>query len=170
MIRDIKCSPSKGSKLVMTASLDKTVKIVNIETNNTVTTMNLEQPCWSCEWADENIVFCAQQKHLLIYDLRKPSVCVSKLSPPGNYSANIHSIYYVPDYKSPFSSQGVVSASSQGAQFWNGKKNYEVSSLNLEGDCFSLHYDLESNLFLSSFRKTQTFTKAPSHSVLFELS
>uniref|UniRef100_A0A8C2REA8 RING-type E3 ubiquitin transferase n=1 Tax=Capra hircus TaxID=9925 RepID=A0A8C2REA8_CAPHI len=82
-------SRSKG--LLLSASLDSTIKLTSLETNTVVQTYNTGRPVWSCCWClDENNYIYAGLVNvngsILLYDLRNTSSHVQELVPQRNAS------------------------------------------------------------------------------------
>ena len=178
--RDLKFCP-RDDGLLLSASMDCHLKIVNTNTNNIVISYTLETPSQSCEWnpEDPNYFYCGQNKCILMFDIRKTNTYVQKLL--GTQNTPAHSLHYV----TPSSSSSTTSSSSSdfnvmsrgklnakglivgcptGIWFYNSEKDYQCTQLQLPGTCTSLSLDPKSQYFLSSFRQTPSFNK-PSHTV-----
>jgi WD40 repeat protein len=186
-IRDMKFHP-KGESLLLTASMDKTIKLTNSTNNCIVATYTLDTPTQACEWnhEDPNYFFCGQNRCILMFDVRKTNTFVSKMN--GVHQQPVHSLSCIfetlvsigdlvdvsplapvnPSFvsKTPFNGQGLVSASPAGICFWSpaADNNYQCSQIPLEGTCTSVTYDSASRSFLSSFRSTPVFSTS-SHTV-----
>ncbi|XP_071033766.1 E3 ubiquitin-protein ligase rfwd3.S [Parasteatoda tepidariorum] len=68
--------------LVLTASLDKTVKITNVLTNSVVQTYSLDCDAWSCAWdSDDPMYFYGGLRNggVLLFDIRVTSRSVNEL-------------------------------------------------------------------------------------------
>jgi len=163
-VRDVKFSKHHDD-LLLTASMDNSLKLVNTKSNNIVLSYSLENPSWSCDWNhdDSNYIYCGQNRCILMFDIRKTDTFVRKLT--GLQEQPIHSLLYISSSLSTFGQSGIMTGSCSGICFWNASRDYECSQLAaLEGICTSVSFDPLSRYFLASFRHTPTFSK-PIHKV-----
>ena len=97
-IRDIRASP-RNDGLILTASLDKTLKVTSVLSNNTVLTYQLDQPAWSCCWNYDygNRLYCGLQNNVVLeFDLRNTSGAVKRFRGSDRASGPpIHSLDFV---------------------------------------------------------------------------
>ncbi|XP_008821195.1 E3 ubiquitin-protein ligase RFWD3 [Nannospalax galili] len=119
---------SKG--LLLSASLDNTVKLTSLETNTVVQTYNTGRPVWSCCWClDENNYIYAGLANgsILIYDLRNTSAYVQELV-PQKARCPLVSLSYIPRAAlAAFPYGGVLAGTLENASFWELKTDLSHS-------------------------------------------
>lgn len=165
-------SRSKG--LLLSASLDNTIKLTSLETNTVVQTYNTGRPVWSCCWClDENNYIYAGLANgsILIYDLRNTNAYVQELV-PQKARCPLVSLSYLP--RAPvaaFPYGGVLAGTLENASFWELKTDFshKPHALSLEPGGF-VDFQTES----SSRHCLVTYRPDKSHStirtVLLEMS
>ncbi|KAG9067608.1 RING finger and WD repeat domain-containing protein 3 [Linnemannia hyalina] len=110
-IKDVRCytgNPGINKAFILTASLDKTLKVTNALSKQVVLSYvincslyNMEGAVWSCCWSatDSNLMYCAvkaRQTSILTLDLRNTREPVSSFSNPGLLGhAPIHSMTHI---------------------------------------------------------------------------
>ncbi|XP_064129849.1 E3 ubiquitin-protein ligase RFWD3 isoform X2 [Loxodonta africana] len=118
-------SRSKG--LLLSASLDSTLKLTSLETNTVVQTYNAGRPVWSCCWClDENNYIYAGLVNgsILVYDLRNTSCHVQELV-PQKARCPLVSLSYLPRAASAvFPYGGVLAGTLESASFWELKMGF----------------------------------------------
>uniref|UniRef100_A0A8C9P2R2 E3 ubiquitin-protein ligase RFWD3 n=1 Tax=Spermophilus dauricus TaxID=99837 RepID=A0A8C9P2R2_SPEDA len=118
-------SRSKG--LLLSASLDNTIKLTSLETNTVVQTYNTGRPVWSCCWChDENNYIYAGLANgsILVYDLRNTSCHVQELV-PQKARCPLVSLSYIPRAASAvFPYGGVLAGTLENASFWELKVGF----------------------------------------------
>ncbi|XP_020035246.1 E3 ubiquitin-protein ligase RFWD3 isoform X2 [Castor canadensis] len=118
-------SRSKG--LLLSASLDNTVKLTSLETNTVVQTYNTGRPVWSCCWClDENNYVYAGLANgsILVYDLRNTSCHMQELV-PQKARCPLVSLSYMPRAASAaFPHGGVLAGTLENASFWELKVDF----------------------------------------------
>jgi E3 ubiquitin-protein ligase RFWD3 len=85
IIKDLHFSPA-GDSLLLSCSLDKTIKLTSLQTNTIVQNYLTPCPAWSCCWNrnDCNLIFCGLcNGKVLVFDLRRTSGPVTELGPVG---------------------------------------------------------------------------------------
>mmetsp|Transcript_55547 Transcript_55547/g.126278 ORF Transcript_55547/g.126278 Transcript_55547/m.126278 type:complete len:515 (-) Transcript_55547:363-1907(-) len=90
-IRDMKASPH--SPMLLSTSLDRTLNVLDTNTNTSVLKYDLAGPGWSCGFSsnDTNILFCGSIKGSIeVFDIRRTGSPVTSLKVPSK--APIHSI------------------------------------------------------------------------------
>jgi len=134
-IKDLKCS-GRTDSLVLTTSLDKTLKITNLSSEVVCHTFNLDHPGWSCSWdpADPNGMFVGLQNNVILhFDIRKPSTYLKKLEATrrGSKPLQIHSLTALRGGDSPGGfPRGVIAGTPENIFFWAIKDNtYQLSHL-----------------------------------------
>lgn len=84
--------------LLLTVSLDKTAKLVNVHSDIAVTSYSCDAPLWSCAWnADNKYQFFVGTGtgKVLLYDTRKPGDAVDCWSEPNSMSP-VTGLAYLP--------------------------------------------------------------------------
>ncbi|XP_003481836.1 E3 ubiquitin-protein ligase RFWD3 isoform X1 [Sus scrofa] len=118
-------SRSKG--LLLSASLDSTIKLTSLETNTVVQTYNAGRPVWSCCWClDENNYIYAGLVNgsILAYDLRNTSSHIQELVLP-KARCPLVSLSYIPRAASAaFPYGGVLAGTLENASFWELKVGF----------------------------------------------
>ncbi|MBZ3870063.1 E3 ubiquitin-protein ligase RFWD3 [Sciurus carolinensis] len=118
-------SRSKG--LLLSASLDSTIKLTSLETNTVVQTYNAGRPVWSCCWChDENNYIYAGLANgsILVYDLRNTSCHMQELV-PQKARCPLVSLSYIPRAASAvFPYGGVLAGTLENASFWELKMGF----------------------------------------------
>lgn len=93
LVKDIKYS---DTGLVMTASLDKSLKLTSTPSNIVTDTISLPLPGWSCcfDPSDEYKIMCGlANSELLIYDRRNTKSFLQKLQFPAIAATPLHSLF-----------------------------------------------------------------------------
>ncbi|XP_004600932.1 E3 ubiquitin-protein ligase RFWD3 isoform X1 [Sorex araneus] len=115
---------SRSRGLLLSASLDNTVKLTSLETNTVVQTYNAGRPVWSCCWClDENNYIYAGLVNgsILVYDLRNTTSAVQELFPQKSRCPLV-SLSYLPRAASTaFPYGGVLAGTLESATFWELK-------------------------------------------------
>ncbi|XP_049642324.1 E3 ubiquitin-protein ligase RFWD3 isoform X2 [Suncus etruscus] len=119
---------SKSRGLMLSASLDKTLKLTSLETNTVVQTYNTGRPVWSCCWClDENDYVYAGlvTGSILMYDLRRTNLPVQELLPQKSRCPLV-SLSYIPRAASlAFPYGGLLAGTLESASFWELKLNLD---------------------------------------------
>lgn len=159
-LRDMKLSISNPD-LLLTASQDRTMRLLSFNSLKPLTQIRTPTPIWSCEWdpCDSNYFFCgASSGSVRLFDLRKSSECVSILS-KGKIQDPVHSICSV-NHNNRLAllvgtMNGVFLIRSGDKTRW-GEECDVVSfqSIDLAGSCISTTYDANSGYGLASFRQS----------------
>ncbi|GJQ84221.1 hypothetical protein Trydic_g2889 [Trypoxylus dichotomus] len=157
MIRDIKFHESKP--WLMSCSIDKDVKILDVNTNQTSLTLKGSSSLWSCCWdtCNENILYAGQQQgSTLKFDIRKPTEPVQTLFIAGDYSPVV-SVQAIRASHSIFPLGGVISCKLTSIwAFENTPQESERHFLPVEGPFVSLtSHNNHDNFFLSSRPNTK---------------
>ncbi|XP_012292942.2 E3 ubiquitin-protein ligase RFWD3 [Aotus nancymaae] len=165
-------SCSRG--LLLSASLDNTIKLTSLETNTVVQTYNAGRPVWSCCWClDENNYMYAGLANgsILIYDMRNTSSHVQELV-AQKARCPLVSLSYMPRAASAaFPYGGVLAGNLEDASFWERKMDFTHSPhvLPLEpGGCTDFQTENNSRHCLVTYRPDKNHTTI--RSVLMEMS
>ncbi|XP_071502685.1 E3 ubiquitin-protein ligase rfwd3.S-like [Diadema antillarum] len=147
--------------LILTASVDKTLKITSLSSNTVVQSYNCPMPAWCCAWnsANTNYVYAGLQNGaVLIYDTRKPDAEVQTLTKEGS-RCPIVSLRYVPSStRVTFPCAGLLIGTLEGASFWEqlAPEDYRLHNLQLEGSCTSVTFEPTTRHCLAAFRPNKT--------------
>ncbi|XP_012586232.1 PREDICTED: E3 ubiquitin-protein ligase RFWD3 [Condylura cristata] len=160
--------------LLLSASLDNTVKLTSLETNTVVQTYNAGRPVWSCCWClDENNYMYAGLVNgsVLVYDLRNTNSPVQELIPQKTRCPLV-SLSYIPRAASAaFPYGGVLAGTLENASFWERKMDFShwPHVLSLESGGF-VDFQIESSTrhFLVTYRPDKNHNTL--RSVLMEMS
>ncbi|XP_076989134.1 E3 ubiquitin-protein ligase RFWD3 isoform X2 [Tamandua tetradactyla] len=163
---------SKG--LLLSASLDNTIKLTSLETNTVVQTYNTGRPVWSCCWClDENNYFYGGliNGSILVYDLRNTSYHVQELV-PQKARCPLVSLSYIPRAASAaFPYGGVLAGTLENASFWELKMGFShwPHVLPLEpGGCTDFQTESSTRHCLVTYRPDKNHNTL--RSVLMEMS
>ncbi|XP_040838306.1 E3 ubiquitin-protein ligase RFWD3 [Ochotona curzoniae] len=163
---------SKG--LLLSASLDNTIKLTSLETNTVVQTYNTGRPVWSCCWClDESQYFYAGlvSGSILVYDLRNTRCHVQELVSQRARCPMV-SLSYIPKAASAaFPYGGVLAGTLENACFWELKAGllHWPYSLPLEqGGCVDFQTENNTRHCLVTFRPDKNHNTM--RSVLMEMS
>lgn len=153
-IRDI-CF-HKENNWVLTASMDKTFKVINNHANAVIHQFTHQMPLWSCCWDENNpfgLFVGTQSGSVIKYDVRQLSEAVSTFSIEGDLSpvVSVASILASPGAVMP--QGGVVSCKLNSLwlyEYVNG--DYTRHSISLEGPFVSMKYQANTKQLLVSSR------------------
>ncbi|XP_007435572.1 E3 ubiquitin-protein ligase RFWD3 isoform X2 [Python bivittatus] len=149
---------NRADGLLLSASLDHTLRLTSLTTNTVVQTYNASRPIWCCCWCldDTNYVYAGLANgSILVYDLRDTSSHVQELVPQKS-RCPVVSLSYLPRMASaslPYG--GLVSGTLEGACFWEQKSSnsYRPHDLLLEpGGCIDLQTEASTRHCLATFR------------------
>ncbi|KAL7978747.1 hypothetical protein Chor_013236 [Crotalus horridus] len=149
---------NRADGLLLSASLDNSLRLTSLTTNTVVQTYNTSRPIWGCCWCldDTNYVYAGLANgSVLVYDLRDTNTHVQELAPPRS-RCPVVSLSYLPRMAStslPYG--GLVSGTLEGACFWEQKSSnsYRPHDLLLEsGGCIDLQTEANTRHCLATFR------------------
>jgi len=86
------------SDMLLTVSLDKTAKLVNVQSDISIHTYSCDAPLWSCAWNGDNknqFFVGTQTGKVMLYDTRKPGQYVDCWSESNNMSP-VTGLAYLP--------------------------------------------------------------------------
>ncbi|KAG9152941.1 hypothetical protein Leryth_012551 [Lithospermum erythrorhizon] len=155
-IKDLQLSPY--SRLVLLASLGKTLSVISTESNNAILRYDLPAAAWSCSWDYKNshsIYAGLQNGMVLQFDMRQTSRPVQSMA--GLTENPIHTLHSLSaDLALGSGIKSVLSASSVGLCQWNFGGSKERPTLIPEsenqGVCISVAYSPLSDNIVASFR------------------
>ncbi|XP_026535927.1 E3 ubiquitin-protein ligase RFWD3 isoform X2 [Notechis scutatus] len=149
---------NRADGLLLSASLDHTLRLTSLATNTVVQTYNASRPIWCCCWCldDTNYVYAGLANgSILVYDLRDTNSYVQELVSQKS-RCPVVSLSYLPRMASaslPYG--GLVSGTLEGACFWEQKSSnsYRPHDLPLEpGGCIDLQTEASTRHCLATFR------------------
>ncbi|XP_068709134.1 E3 ubiquitin-protein ligase rfwd3.S-like [Montipora capricornis] len=162
-LRDVAFS-CRGDGLLLTAAMDKTVRVTSILSNTVVQTYNTPAPAWSCAWNDydTNYIYCGLQNGTcLIYDVRNTDTYLKSIQNAAGGSCPVISVAYVsPEPNSPLRPGGILVCKLEGASFWEKTTGADYLPHNLtlpEGCCSSLSFEPTTRHCLFSLRPSKKF-------------
>ncbi|XP_006020247.1 E3 ubiquitin-protein ligase RFWD3 isoform X1 [Alligator sinensis] len=144
--------------LLLSASLDHTLRLTSLTTNTVVQTYDAGRPVWSCCWCldDTNYIYAGLVNgSILVYDLRDTRSHVQELV-PQKYRCPMVSLSYLPRMASaslPYG--GVIAGTLEGACFWEQKDNnsYRPHHLPVEpGGCIDIQTEINTRHCLATYR------------------
>ncbi|XP_008984452.2 E3 ubiquitin-protein ligase RFWD3 isoform X3 [Callithrix jacchus] len=165
-------SCSRG--LLLSASLDNTIKLTSLETNTVVQTYNAGRPVWSCCWClDENNYMYAGLANgsILVYDMRNTSSHVQELVAQKARCPLVSLSYMSRAASAAFPYGGVLAGNLEDASFWERKTDFThwPHVLPLEpGGCIDFQTENSSRHCLVTYRPDKNHTTI--RSVLMEMS
>ncbi|KAF9962892.1 RING finger and WD repeat domain-containing protein 3 [Mortierella alpina] len=136
-IRDVQCynvDPFANKSLVLTASMDKTLKISSTASQQVVLTYDLQAPVWSCCWSRTNpfTVYCSvkgKQTGILTLDLRNTKAPVAVFSQPSLIGHSpIHSMSHIGPSQSQ-AREAILCGNLEGAFIYNFDSDSPFGSL-----------------------------------------
>ncbi|XP_040201121.1 E3 ubiquitin-protein ligase RFWD3-like [Rana temporaria] len=152
---------SRSDGLLLSASMDGTLKLTSLLTNSVVQTCKAEQPLWSCCWCsdDFNYVYAGLiSGFVLVYDLRNTSKPVQKLR-LWNSRAPVITLSYMPRAISEaFPCGGLLVGNLKGVCFWEKKDaQYTAHVLPLDSSgCTDIQTESSTRQCLFTFRPDHT--------------
>ncbi|KAF8766457.1 E3 ubiquitin-protein ligase RFWD3 like protein [Argiope bruennichi] len=156
-IRDMSFHCHDG--LVLTASLDKSLKITNVLTNSVVHTYPLDSDVWSCAWdLDEPTYFYAGTKNgdVYLFDIRMTNRYVHELPRYGNRTPVVALQYVKKAASTNYSKCGPLIGTLSECAFFQRSDNrdadYKIIPLPTVGPYTSLSSEPVSGHFLVSSR------------------
>ncbi|XP_061696605.1 E3 ubiquitin-protein ligase RFWD3 isoform X2 [Syngnathoides biaculeatus] len=152
------CFNRQSAGLLLSASLDGTLKLTSLSANAVVQTYKADKPVWSCCWCadDPNYAYAGLSNgSVLLYDVRDTSAHVRELQPLRS-RAPVASLCYIPRAaSSSFPCGGLIAGTLEGGYFWErgGDGAYEPHVLPLEaGSCTDIQVETESRHCLVTYR------------------
>lgn len=157
-IRDLAFHPTRIDGLLLSASMDKSVKITSVLTNNIVQSFPLDSAAWSCTWNHDNdyqlFAGCGNGATFL-YDIRQTTSHLQKLT--SDKRTPVTSLQYVNQDGMNAFCGGVVVGHLNGTVLHEAfpSDQYKVNVLPLDGNVSSLSFEPSSRLLLVSMRPTE---------------
>ncbi|XP_019713221.1 E3 ubiquitin-protein ligase RFWD3 isoform X2 [Hippocampus comes] len=152
------CFNRQNDGLLLSASLDNTLKLTSLAANTVVQTYNAGKPVWSCCWCVDkpNYVYAGLSNgSVLLYDIRDTSAHVQEFQPLRS-RAPVASLCYIPRAaSSSFPCGGLIAGTLEGGYFWEqlDESTYKPHILPLEaGSCTDIQVETESRHCLVTYR------------------
>ncbi|XP_030154416.1 E3 ubiquitin-protein ligase RFWD3 [Lynx canadensis] len=165
---------SQPKGLLLSASLDSTIKLTSLETNTVVQTYNAGRPVWSCCWCldESNHIYAGLVNgSILVYDLRNTSCHIQELV-PQKARCPLVSLSYIPRAASAaFPYGGVLAGTLENASFWELKMGFSHCPhvLPIEpGGCVDFQTESSTRHCLVTYRPDKNHSTL--RSVLMEMS
>ncbi|XP_074660083.1 E3 ubiquitin-protein ligase rfwd3.L-like [Tubulanus polymorphus] len=160
-IRDIAVHPLSHDSLLLSGSLDKTVKLTSLISNTVVQTYNAPSGVWSCTWnlADRNYMYAGLANGtVVVYDIRNTSEHVQLLNTNGSRKPVVGLQYMPMEYRENITPGGLLVGQLDSTSFFETKEenDYKIHILALEGSMTSLALDPSTKTLLGSFRPMST--------------
>jgi len=162
-VRDVAFS-CHGDGLLLTAAMDKTVRVTSMLSNTVVQTYSTPAPAWSCAWNDydTNYIYCGLQNGTcLIFDVRNTNTYLKSIQNETGGSCPVISVAHVsPDPHGVLRPGGILVCKLEGASFWERTPgaDYLPHHLTLpEGCCSSLSFEPSTRHCLFSLRPSKKF-------------
>ncbi|XP_031420148.1 E3 ubiquitin-protein ligase RFWD3 isoform X2 [Clupea harengus] len=156
-IRGLAFSRQQDS-LLLSGSLDNTLKLTSLLTNTVVQTYNTGVPVWSCCWCHDNhnyVYAGLTNGSVRVYDMRDTSTHVHELLPLGT-RCPVASLTYLPRAaSSAFPMGGLLAGSLAGGCFWELQEGtaHQPHALPLEaGSCTDIQLEPTSRHCLVTYR------------------
>lgn len=164
----------RHDSVLLSASLDNTIKLTSLLANTVVQTYNTGRPVWSCCWCmdDTNYIYAGLiNGSILIYDMRDTTTHVQELPPQGS-RCPVTSLSYLPRTASAaFPCGGLVAGTLEGGCFWEQKSTngYKAHLLPLEaGSCTDIQIEPIMRHCLVTYRPGKTHSSL--RCIMMELS
>ncbi|XP_078366102.1 E3 ubiquitin-protein ligase rfwd3.S-like isoform X1 [Oculina patagonica] len=162
-VRDVAFN-CRGDGLLLTASMDKTVRVTSMLSNTVVQTYSTPVPAWSCAWNDHdtNYIYCGLQNGTcLIFDVRNTDTYLKSIQSATGGSCPVISVAHVsPDPHSALRPGGILACKLEGASFWEKTPgaDYLPHHFTLpEGSCTSLSFEPSTRHCMFSLRPSKKF-------------
>ncbi|XP_076471865.1 E3 ubiquitin-protein ligase rfwd3.L-like isoform X2 [Babylonia areolata] len=161
-IRGLSFHQNVDDGLLLSASMDRTIKLTSIITSTVVQTYNVRLPVWSCEWnADnQNFFYVGQQNGTVLeFDTRSTAGPVREMNTEGSKSPVVSLQYLSRDVHAAFKPGGVIVGQLDRVSFFESKADNEnrLHILPLEGNLTSLNVDARTRHLLASFRPSAKY-------------
>ncbi|KAK2146140.1 hypothetical protein LSH36_629g01054 [Paralvinella palmiformis] len=151
MIRDM--CVGQHENILLSASMDKTVRITSLSSNTVVQTYTLPAPVWSCTWDKDNPVYFyagMQNGAVHVYDTRNTLTHIHVLSVENSRSPVVSMQYLKYNPRSSFSGSGVIVGQLDRTSLYEKQQiDYKLHILPLEDD--------GSRHLLTTYRPTQRY-------------
>ncbi|XP_036919534.1 E3 ubiquitin-protein ligase RFWD3 isoform X3 [Sturnira hondurensis] len=165
---------NRSNGLLLSASLDNTIKLTSLDTNTVVQTYNAGRAVWSCCWClDENNYIYAGLVNgsILVYDLRNTSCYVQELIPQKARCPLVSLSYISRAASAVFPYGGVLAGTLENASFWELKtgSSHQPHVLPIEpGGCIDFQTESSTRHCLVTYRPDKNHNTL--RSVLMEMS
>ncbi|KAJ8021952.1 E3 ubiquitin-protein ligase RFWD3 [Holothuria leucospilota] len=150
----------RNDGLLLTGSMDKTLKITSLASNTVVQSYDAPAPVWSCCWNDEDVNYLfagLSNGTIVVYDTRNTSEEVLTLNREGSKHPIVAMNYVHKALGSNFPCSGLLVGTLSNCSFWELKTPVDFTPhiLPLEGNCVSLSFEPTTRHCLASFRPSK---------------
>lgn len=149
---------------VLTASMDKTCKVVETDTNSVLFSTTQDMPLWSCCWDATNpfVMYIGKQSGAVVqYDVRNLTSCVANLSIEGDMSPVVSVASIPATSNGDLVRGGVISCKLNSLWvFENAGVSHIRHPLSLEGPFVSMKYEQDTKQLLVSSRPNNRISYA----------
>ncbi|XP_013408860.1 E3 ubiquitin-protein ligase RFWD3 [Lingula anatina] len=157
-IRDVSFKPQSRDSLLLSCSVDKTVKMTSLISNTVVQTYTSPAPFWSCVWSQDPYYFFAgkQNGSVVMFDIRKSTEQLENFNLNGSRSPVV-SLQYVPtDSNSSFSLGGLLVGQLDKTFFYEKREgtDFKLHVMPVEGSLTCLTFEPCTRHVLVSLRPT----------------
>lgn len=152
-IRDVKFH--QQNPWILTASMDKSFKIVDCGSNSTINTFNSNMPLWSCAWHHQqsHIMYIGDLTNVAEFDMRQLSEPVQHLKIATDMSPVI-SISSIDKPDTNVNCGVLVCKLNSMWYFEYSSGLYNINDLPIEGSFASMSYEKHNKQILASLRPT----------------
>lgn len=156
-IRDMTFNPGTDGGLLLSVSMDKSIRITSMLGNSVVQTYSYEMPLWSCAWnLDNPCQFFAGTVNgkILLFDTRNTTQHLDIIHGTGSHSPVV-SLQYIKRNLSPtFKFSGLLACQLDLCVFHQLRASdaYRPHILPVQGNFTSVNFDSESQHFLLTSR------------------
>ncbi|OWF50554.1 E3 ubiquitin-protein ligase RFWD3-like isoform X1 [Mizuhopecten yessoensis] len=161
-IRDVCFHPLVDDGMLLSASMDKTVKMTSVISNAVVQSYETPQPVWSCVWNtdDRNYFFSGQSNGTVLeFDIRNTAQHLRELNTEGHRSPVV-SLEYIPrDPQAIFRPGGILVGQLAQVSFYEHRADdqYRLHMLPLDGTLSSLCFEPTTRNLLASFKPNSKY-------------
>lgn len=158
-IRDLSFNTRSPDATLLSCSMDKTIKMTSLITNQITHSYECSAPVWSCAWNldDRNYFYAGLQNGIVnVFDTRNLSQSVTQLSAEGSCSP-VNSLQYLPQTTgSKLRPGGLLVGQLDRSKFYErcSKGDYKLHLLTLEANLTSLSLEENTGHLLATYRPT----------------
>lgn len=162
LIRDMSLCSQYSDEILLTCSLDKTIKLTNISSNRPIHSYECPHPIWSCAFNQDNSFYFyagLANGHVLLFDRRKIDRHVQILNSDMNNFSPVCNLNYVPRNDN-FQKPGLLVAQLDKVSFYESDESSEdftCHSLLMESNIMSCSIEPTTGHVLVSTRPTQKY-------------
>lgn len=162
LIRDMSLCSQYSDEILLTCSLDKTIKLTNISSNRLIHSYECPHPIWSCCFNQDNpFYFYAglANGHVLLFDRRKIDKHVQILNSDLNNFSPVCNLNHISSNDN-FQKSGLLVAQLDKVSFYESTQScedFKCHSLLMESNIMSCSVETNTGHVLISTRPTQKY-------------